>query len=227
MPAADGLTARAFTSSVVLNPPSSRLYVRPDVLRALRAYRTAVLRALGPSSEAERVWAEQQDARLVQQPIDMARRALGLGTSSSSTTLPLDLPSPSPASPSSPHTPLPRLSTSPIPSPLRLRAPSTVTRFYAALFDHPIPPPGTRTPPLVSRAYDDLWAAAREAVTADVWDEMCRMRRGDESCAKLALEALKAAKEAVVGRPPGRSIDARVQQIKAAQGTIVDELVVR
>jgi len=66
MPTDDGLSARAFTSSLVLNPPSSRLSVPPDVLRALRTYRTAVLRALGPAHEAERIWAEVRRAQLVE-----------------------------------------------------------------------------------------------------------------------------------------------------------------
>ncbi|GAA5845431.1 hypothetical protein JCM9279_003028 [Rhodotorula babjevae] len=127
---ADDLTAWSFTSSLVLNPPSSRLSVPPDVLRALRTYRIAVLRALGPS-------------------------------------------------------------TSPISSPLRLRGPSTVTRFYAALLDHPTPPPGARTPPAVSSAYDALWAAAREAVTPDVWDEMCRRRAQETIVNELVGDALK------------------------------------
>ncbi|KPV74663.1 uncharacterized protein RHOBADRAFT_44178 [Rhodotorula graminis WP1] len=167
----------------------------------------------------------QRDADLVQAPIDTARRALGLDATSSSMIRSRERPSPSPTPPTSPHTPLSRRSASPIRSPIRVRAPSTVTRFYAALFDHPVAPPDTRTPPTVSRAYAALRAAAHKAVTPDVWDEMCSMRRGDESCAKVALGALAAAKDAVVGRPPGRSIDARVQQIKSAENTIINELV--
>lgn len=55
----DVLTARAFITSFVLNPPVTTKPTGPDSLvRALRAYRTAVLRALGPRDQAGRLWAE-------------------------------------------------------------------------------------------------------------------------------------------------------------------------